>query len=284
MKNILLPTDFSKNAWNAIDYALKLFKDDECLFYLLNSYSPPLVQPTTAGVTTTTTTEIILDSARKASEDGLNDVLKKITQTNKNEKHRYKILSEYDFFVGAVKTIEEDYKIDLIVMGTKGSSGLKEVIIGSNTAGVIGNVKSPILAIPEKAVFGPLKEIAFATDYDYYCEKDEIEPLVDIAKKTGASIKILHTLDSNDTLTKDQEQIKKYVHEMLGKVDHSFHTLTGVSVETATRVFIQSRDIGMLCMIAKKHNFFQRIFGKPRVEEISFHIQIPYLVIHECGK
>lgn len=284
MKNILLPTDFSNNAWNAIDYALKLFKDDECLFYLLNSYSPPLVQPTTAGVTTTTSTEILLDSARKASEDGLNDVLKKIKLTNKNEKHRYKILSEYDFFVGAVKTIVEDYRIDLIVMGTKGSSGLKEVIIGSNTAGVIGNVKSPILAIPENAVFGPIKEIAFATDYDYYCEKDEIKPLVDITKKTGASIKILHALDSNDKLTKDQEQIKKYLDEILAGIDHSFHTLTGVSVETATRVFIQSRDIGMLCMIAKQHNFFQRIFGKPRVEEISFHIQIPYLVIHECRK
>src|SRR5690606_1297810 len=284
MKNILLPTDFSKNAWNAIDYALNLFKDDECLFYLLHSYSPPLVQPTTPGATTATTTEILLETARKASEDGLNDVLKKITQTNKNEKHRYKILSEYDFFVGAVKTIEEDYKIDLIVMGTKGSSGLKEVIIGSNTAGVIGNVKSPILAIPEKAVFGPLKEIAFATDYDYYCEKNEISPLLDIAKKTGGSIKILHALESDDKLTKDKEQIKDYIHQMFGSIDHSFHTLTGVSVETATRVFIQSRDIDMLCMIAKKHNFFQRIFGKPRVEEISFHIQIPYLVIHECGK
>src|SRR5690606_1992138 len=195
MKNILLPTDFSNNAWNAIDYALKLFKDDECLFYLLHSYSPPLVPPTTAGVTTAATTEILLDSARKASEDGLNDVLKKISQTNKNVKHQYKILSEYDFFVGAVKTVVEDYRIDLIVMGTKGSSGLKEVIIGSNTAGVIGNVKSPILAIPENAVYGPIKEIAFATDYDYYCEKDEISPLVDIANKTGASIKILHALE-----------------------------------------------------------------------------------------
>src|SRR5690606_41436610 len=119
MKNILLPTDFSQNAWNAIDYALKLFKDDECLFYLLHSYSPPLVQPTTAGVTTTTTTEILLETARKASEDGLNDVLKKITQTNKNEKHRYKMLSEYDFYVGAVKTIEENYNIDLIINSIK---------------------------------------------------------------------------------------------------------------------------------------------------------------------
>src|SRR5690606_33921389 len=116
-----------------------------------------------------------------------------------------------------------------------------------------GNVKSPILAIPENAVFGPIKEIAFATDYDYYCEKDEIKPLVDIAKKTGASIKLLHALDSNDKLTKDQEQIKEYLDKILDKVDHTFHTLTGISVETATRVFIQSRDIGMLCMIAKKH-------------------------------
>src|SRR5690554_8211379 len=40
MKQILLPTDFSENSWNAISYALQLFKDEVCTFHLLNTYTP----------------------------------------------------------------------------------------------------------------------------------------------------------------------------------------------------------------------------------------------------
>ena len=40
MKKILLPTDFSENALNAIHYALHLFKDESCAFFILNTYTP----------------------------------------------------------------------------------------------------------------------------------------------------------------------------------------------------------------------------------------------------
>lgn len=222
-----------------------------------------------------------MDVAKKSSENGLNEILEKISKKYNNNKHQFKLVSNFDFFLGAVKSIVKEKNIHFIVMGTKGSSGIKEVIIGSNTAGVIGHVNCPILAIPEEAVFKPIKEIAFATDYDYYFEKSEVKPLTDIVKKYNASIKILHALDAKDKLTKDQEDIKRYLDEVFSNISHNFHTLTRVSLETATRVFIQSRDIDMLCMIAKHHNFFKRLFGKPRVEEISFHIKIPYLILHE---
>ena len=40
MKHILLPTDFSDNSWNAITYAIQLFKDEACVFFILNTYTP----------------------------------------------------------------------------------------------------------------------------------------------------------------------------------------------------------------------------------------------------
>ena len=280
MKHIVLPTDFSDNAFNAINYALQLFKEDSCTFYLLNAYSPPIIQPTDVMNSSTNTKEL-LDIVTQASENGLKDTLKKIAKKHKNSKHQFELVSKFDFLLGTIKSIVEEKHIDFIVMGTKGAGGIKEVIIGSNTAGVIGHVNCPILAIPEEAVFQPIHEIAFATDYDYYFEKDEIKPLTDIAKKFKATIKIMHALELNHPLTKDQEEIKRYVDATLKGTPHDFYTLTNASLETATRLFIQSRDIGMLCMIAKHHNFFSRLFGKPRVEEISFHIKIPYLILHE---
>ncbi len=42
MKNILLPTDFSDNAYNALRYAAELYKEEDCTFFLLNTYTPPI--------------------------------------------------------------------------------------------------------------------------------------------------------------------------------------------------------------------------------------------------
>ncbi|ETN95464.1 universal stress protein [Zhouia amylolytica] len=279
MKNILLPTDFSENAWNAINYALRMFSKTEN-FYLFNSYTPPTAQPT-SGVTSSKNTKLLSDMARKSSEEGLTEVMNRIKKEFPELAEKVKSISAYDFFVSGVKSVVKKYEIDFIVMGTKGSSGVREVIIGSNTAGVIGKVKCSVLAIPETAVFKPVKEIAFATEYDVYWEESELAPMIDIAKKWSASIRILHALEARNELKSEQIKIKEYLDGILETIPHAHYTLSKLSLESAVRAFTESREVDMLCMVARHHNFFQRIFGKPRVEEISFHIQIPYLVLHD---
>lgn len=280
MKKILLPTDFSDNAWNAIVYALDLYADEACTFFLMNSYTPPLSGASTS-ITSSSITKTLLDASKKISRKGLEEVLEKITSNYTNELHQFKTISKFDFFLDAVKELVEKETIDLIVMGTKGASGLKEVIMGSNTAGVMGKMDCPVLAIPEKAVFKAPQEIAFATNYDRYYDRNEMAELLHIAGKYNAAIRVLHASTMTDRLSGEQESIKNYIGELLEMLPHSFHNLTGVSLETAVRVFIQSRDITMLCMVGKHHNFFERILGKPRIKEISFHINIPFLVLHE---
>ncbi|UNY98074.1 universal stress protein [Zhouia spongiae] len=280
MKNILLPTDFSENAWNAIDYAFQMFAIEADHFYMFNSYTPPTIQPT-SGITSSKNTKILADMARKASEDGLEEIKKRIKDNYPDLVPKIKIISTYDTFVSGVKSAVKEFEIDLIVMGTKGSSGVKEVIIGSNTAGVIGHVTCSVLAIPESAKYKPVKEITFATEYDLYWEQSELNTMLQIAKKSDAAIRVLHALESRNELKEEQIRVKEYLDGVLNGIPHTYHTLSKLSLESAVRAFTESREVDMLCMVARHHNFFQRIFGKPRVEEISFHIQIPYLVLHE---
>jgi nucleotide-binding universal stress UspA family protein len=282
MKRVLLPTDFSDNAWNAVEYALKLYQRERCMFFLMNAYTPPLTSPT-GSLGSSTITKVLLDAAKKSSDDGLANVLKKIRAGHKSKLHQFKTISKYDFFLSAVKEIIQEEGIDLIVMGTKGASGLKQAIIGSNTASVIGKVTCPVLAIPEKAVFKKPSEIVFATDYQHYYTMKEMLVLFHVAKKYHSAIRVLHALDVEDSLSNTQEAVKKHVEGMVMPFPNSFHTLTGLSLATAIRAFIQSREVDMLCMVGKHHTFFDRILGKPREEEISFHVTIPYLVLHQEG-
>ncbi|WP_340073705.1 universal stress protein [Leptobacterium sp. I13] len=282
MKKILIPTDFSENAWNALQYALDLYKDETCNFFILNAYSPPIVSPTNP-ITSASTTKVLLDVAKKSAEEGLAAVMARINESYSSSKHQFETIASYDFLVSAVKETVKEKEIDMVVMGTKGASGLKEVIMGSNTAGVIGHIECPLLAIPEEAVFKPLKELAFATDYAYYHERFELAELLELAQKYNASICVLHALEHKDGLSKEQELVRQHLDELMEPIQHSFHTLTRVSLETATRTFTQSRDIDMLCMVTKHHSFLTRLFGKPRVEEISFHTKIPLLVLKEVS-
>ena len=80
MTNILLPTDFSENAWHAFEYALELFKNETCNFYILNSFDEPSTSGY-IGVNTAMAKESIYKAHVENSKSGLRTVLDKVTST-----------------------------------------------------------------------------------------------------------------------------------------------------------------------------------------------------------
>ena len=280
MKNILLPTDFSDNSWNAIKYALNLYKNEICNFYLLHvtlvlNYS---TAETPIIPMTSTVSQTLLVQAKK----DLQDLLKNIKTQFQNPKHHFFTLSSYNFFIDAVKDHIVEKKINLVIMGTKGASGLSEVIIGSNTGDLINKVKCPALVVPEKAKYKVPKEIAFPTDYNIFYQPKILNDITELAKTFNSSIRVLHIVNKKDeTLTTSQIENKEFLNTFFMDEKHSFHRITNKDIETGIQCFVESRDINLIVMVAKNLSLFQRIFFKPTVEEINYHIKIPFLVLHE---
>jgi len=278
MKNILLPTDFSKNSLNAIHYAIELFKNNSCNFYLLNVFKIPYF-----------TNEVLLENDSmqlakiendlfESSQKGLKNLIKKL---DNNPKHNFTTLSEYNFFINSVKNTLKNKDIDLIVMGTKGATGAKEIFMGSNTGDVIMKTQCDVLAIPENASFEKPTEIAFPTDYEISYQKEEFKLLINIANTNNSKLRIVHFQNKN-ALNEEQRLNKKRLLHIFKNLDFRFHTLTSTDFEIALNCFTQSRgNINMIAIIAKHYNFFQRLFFKPKVEELSFHTTIPLLVLHK---
>lgn len=279
MKKILLPTDFSKNSLNAMVYALELFKDIPCKFYLLNVFKIPYV-----------TNEVLMENDAhqlvkleeglyETSQKGMKDVLKKLKLKSKSN-HKFELLSDYNFIINSVKNYVKAKSIELIVMGTKGATGAKEIFMGSNTGDVIMKTDCNVLAVPENAVFKIPKEITFPTDFRIPYKKEDLTPLIEIAKMYQSSIRVLLFSDKVN-IDEEQKFNKKSLKNYIGKINHTFHTLSNTDFEVALNCFTQSRgNIDMIAIIAKHYNFFQRLFFKPRVEELSFHTKIPLLVLH----
>ena len=166
-------------------------------------------------------------------------------------------------------------------MGAKGASGLKKIIVGSNTIAVISNVDCPLLAVPENTTYEKPREIAFATDFNVAYSLTMLDQLKEMATLNKVPLRILNVLEKDDTLDDQQTTNKRCLNDHLKDVEHSFHTLTSNEVESAVQCFVESRDIDMIVMLAKNRVFSQRIWLKPTVKNISYHIDIPFLVLHE---
>ena len=279
MKQILIPTDFSENSWNAIRYGLELFKASKCTFHLLNIN--PIPPYSGAGTAIRAAADNFEAHVLKESKKELQTLLKRIEKLPQSSKHTFSTNAIHDYFVDAIKREAEKNKIDLIIMGTKGASGLKKVAIGSNTSDVITKVKQPLLAVPEDAVFSSPKEIAFPTDYHIGYDVKVLDTLIAMATMNDAIIRILHIAKKGEELSNEQRIKKDFLHDYLIDVKHSFHRLTGTKLETAVQCFTESRAVDMIAMVAKNLNFFQRILFRPAVEEISYHTEVPFLVLHE---
>ena len=280
MKNILLPTDFSENSWNAIEYTLNLFQKNICNFYLLHvNRLNTLVEGDTTYVPTQ---EVVERQYTKPAKKKLRQILKRISeQFPDNKNHRFYTLTDYNFFIESIRKHVADRKINIIAMGTKGASGFKKFIIGSNTGDIITKVQCTTLVIPENAKFTELNEIAFPTDFALTYDIRILQPISEILETYNSFLRILHVSKKSEKLNLDQQKNKDILDDYFSGSKHSFHFLTNNKIEDAIQCFVESREIDMITMVAKNLNYFQRILFLPTVEDISYHTDIPFLVLHE---
>ncbi len=283
MKNILLPTDFSENAWNATKYAIELFKNEVCVFHLLNTYTPAIAS--SRFMATSLSGGQLEDGARNNSELGLKNVLTKIKDIYKCPNHSFKTISSFSLLVDEIKNIVENNGINLIITGTKGASGLDEVFMGSNTVRIIKSVKNcPVLAIPQHFEYVKPSEIAFATDFNRFYTQSELQPMIDLAESFKATIRIVHVQYEIKALSEIQQFNLNMLRKYLSECEHYLHTVSELnSVSKTLEVFAEELDIHLLAMLNYQHSYMEKMTREPVVKRLAFHTRIPLLVIPELG-
>ncbi|GAB1857123.1 universal stress protein [Flavobacteriaceae bacterium MHTCC 0001] len=269
MKNVLIPTDFSENAWNAVEYAVKFFETSICNFYLLhvcNTEVKDNQNPNHSGCSCENRMQAILNRI--------------VNRLNKNEKHKFLKVIDSGYLVNSVRHQVEKKQIDYIVMGTKGASGLKKIPLGSNAANVITKVKCATVVVPENARYSKLSEVAFPTDFLSVYSTKTLRAITNIIEAHKASARVLHIKNEKTVLNKDQERNKDLLDDYLGDNKHSFHFLDNNQIENQVQDFVENRKINLITMLAKNLNYFEKILFHPKMPEIKYYTDIPFLVLH----
>ncbi|MBT8261246.1 MAG: universal stress protein [Bacteroidia bacterium] len=278
MKRILIPTDFSHNAWNAIEYTMAFFNKRPVHIHLYHiAYSGRINGEDdlySNGVA-------IIEKGGKTKEKQLIALQRKIETLYPRTQATIDVRVAQSRFIEGIKSAVEELNIDLMVMGTKGASGLKEVTIGSHTGAVITRVKCPVLVIPERAVFESPKNIVFPTDFNMIYKQRILDTLFDVSDVYDSSIKVLRVANNEYPLNAEQEKNRNFLRDILEERSYSFHCIKSPRLEEGLQSFIDLMDVQIIAMVAKNLNFFQRLLFKPTVAKISYHTEIPFLVLHE---
>lgn len=276
MKKIILPTDFSDNAYHAIKYALQLFQGVETTFYLLHTYTPPIFQvenlfykPSEDGLT---------DSYQRRAIEKLKGLQQRLQKEFDNPEHTFLIRGVFNTLPEEVHYMAIREKADLVIMGTQGATGAKEILFGAKTTEVIRRASCPLIVVPSGFGYKALKTIGFPTDYEIDYEKKQLQQLLDISEIHSSSIDVIHVSSGND-LTEDQLQNRQKLEQLLAQTPHAFHNLPDQGVIEAINNFQVDRPMDLLVMLRNKHTFFERLFIEPIIKKIGLQINIPFMVI-----
>ncbi|NNE03625.1 MAG: universal stress protein [Eudoraea sp.] len=278
MKNILVLTDFSNNAYNAFFYAARLFKDIECRMYLLNVFSEntALISP-----------DIVMDKNRnllvqleEEAREGLDKDFHRINLDAPNEKHIRKTILRNGDLPDIVDEIVDNRDIDLIVMGNTGKTEAIPIFMGSNVINVVKAMpKCPVLAVPREKECEIPFEIAFATDYNRSYDAQVMQPLSFMANICNAAVRIIH-INQEGRLSSSQKTNLNTLREYLRDLQHTVHWMPDFSSKTEViNTFLDELGIGMISMIYYRHGFLGNLMRERVIKRMSFEVEVPFLII-----
>ncbi|WP_350285331.1 universal stress protein [uncultured Croceitalea sp.] len=280
-KRVLLPTDYSKNALNAIRYAQGLYADIDCDFYILNAYQASGY--TLESMMVPEPGEHFYEATKNTSEEEMKKLMELIKIHPENPKHRFYSSCTFNSLIEAVRTMIAKKDIDIIVMGTKGVTASKSRIFGTNTVSIMEKIKvCPVIAVPQGYFYRKPKEIVFPTDYKTAFKKRELKHLKEVSKLHDARIHVVHIDKNKDGKLNSTEKTNKYLlQDILDGSDYECHLLPAINISKGINVFIESKNCDMIAFMNRKHLFFGSILSNPLVKEIGYDPKIPILELND---
>ena len=275
-KKILFPTDFSDASKNAFIYALQLAESIKAEVITIHVYQLPQAN----YINISEYLHEIYDVTELSNFENYKDEvpsLRRIAEQNNLGHIKISHALILGNLVPEIKKITENEKIDFVVMGTKGATGLKETFFGTVATKVMNDVKALVLIIPEHCRYQPIKKMLFLTQYKSE-DTAAFKTVLSLSAIFQAPVDCLRVAHLKDESQHDCRADWKVVMEDNEVV---FHSIEGDDVEGIILNFIALHKINLIAMHVYHRNFFEKLFEISLAKKLAFHINVPILGIHE---
>lgn len=273
INSILIPTDFSAVANNALAYALELAQKCNAKIHVLHVKQVPIADP----VFPAETYQLYIDEINQAEQEGLNKIKQGVLN---NTAIKWEWHSTTGFVNDEIIQHSLRLNVDLIVMGTTGASGLAEILVGSNAASVIGKSTIPVLVIPPGHRYKELKHVMYATDYNEP-EFPSVSRMMFFAELYDAKVTILHIKTDYDRYFNAENNFFVKNKEALSHPDLTVINIENQEVIKGIDHHVAEGKVDLLVMAKHNRNFFDRLFHRSLSKQMAYHTQIPLLVLNK---
>jgi len=275
METILIPTDFSEVSKNTAEYGIQLAKEKNAKLILFHVFHIPII----AG-----DEQVFLPSYDELEKDNIafledfeNKLKAKYNFSNPIEK-----ITKTGFLVDEITEIVSEKKVDLIVMGISEAGKLSEILLGSNSIGVIKKTNCPTLIVPDGTIYKPINTIVFACDdLEKIKNTISIKEIMKFVEWFNCKLIVLNVVESFEKLDFKKTLFEAKNKTLFENINYSVHFIEGDNLVDNINNFIDEHSADLLIMIPKKHSAFSQIFHESSTKKMAFHTHIPLLAIHE---
>lgn len=268
---ILVPTDFSALSEVAVRYAAELATELGAGVLLLH-----VVHFETSRAAASMKKHQVEDAMEEISQQKCGELENQLKTAYPGLTVSYKVITGYPVEDVVEKAAVEN-NADVIIMGTKGASGLKKLLMGSNATAVIAKSAVPVIVVPEHAVYKGIKSIVYTSTLTNLV--NEAGVVVPFARIFNAHVHICHIkgLQSIESATEADiiKELKgKYAYNKL-----SAHVIASNNLPESIDKFLLDYKADMLAMFTHEPTVYEKLFGKSITREMAFHTWVPLLAV-----
>ncbi len=279
MKKILIPTDFSENAGDALDYALNFIGNSKAELHIVN-----VVNNTTVNGDMVVVSDdpfgVRLEQAQNSME-----LLEKFGNKyfKDNDKNNVKISTKviYGSITEDLKTEALLFKADLIIMGTQGvNHGALDRFFGSVSTRIVNDSPCPVLLIPRGYKFKPIDDVLFTTTLNH-SEPFELYKAMELIKPNEAVLRCLHVTKTKGADDFDEtEKFSKYLMEHTPALQTIFYKEVGENIEDIIKDYSETYDVEIIIMCKSKKGFLDNLLGRSHTKSMIHLSKMPLLVMN----
>jgi nucleotide-binding universal stress UspA family protein len=275
MKTIIVPTDFSPVATNAMHYAIDMAKKVNASLLLLHVYQVPVSYSDVPIML------VSVEELKKSAEEKLEALKKQVGHITSGA---VKIYTEARLgnVTDELETLSNKIKPFAVVMGSKGHSAIERVLFGSNTLSAIRHLTWPVIFVPPGKVFGQgIRKIGFACDFKNIVANTPAGEIKNMVKELGAELHVLNVDYHDKHFTADTPEQSALLHTLLEDVKPVYHFIEHKDIEDGINEFAEKNNLDLIIAIPKKHRLLDAFFNPSSTKQLVFQSHVPVMCIHE---
>lgn len=278
MKQILIPTDFSENASDALEYALNLLGKSKARIHILHVVPLESV-PSDASVVPPSLSSVNLKEAQESMK-----AIEEFSKMFYGEDDRAQITVSTKVTVGGVsytiKKIAEDLGADLIIMGTRGvNHSFREKVFGTISTATISHAPCPVILVPSNYKFRTIDNLIFGTNLSP-SDPYELWRALELIKPQIGRIRCVYVTKDKDKVDRNElDLFSRYVVEHSASIQTIFNVEESDDIVRTLAEYADNYDAEMIIMHRSKKSFWKSLFQARQTDKMVAWLDVPLMII-----